>query len=93
MKKLLLFATILFSIAAVAQKKSKVKIKKQVTTTVAPDSIPTPPKPTTKYTDNVDDRMKGPNGEKIYIGTGGGRYYLKNGKKIYVPYGNKNKKV
>jgi hypothetical protein len=37
--------------------------------------------------------MKGPNGEKIYIGPSGGRYYLKNGKKIYVPYGIKNKKV
>lgn len=39
-----------------------------------------------KYKDNVDDRMKGPKGEKIYIGEKGGRYYLKNGKKVYVPY-------
>ena len=46
-----------------------------------------------KYNDNVDDRMKGPNGEKIYIGPNGGRYYLKNGKKVYVPYkGTKKKK-
>jgi hypothetical protein len=46
-----------------------------------------------KYNDNVDDRMKGPNGEKIYIGSNGGRYYLKNGRKVYVPYkGNKKKK-
>lgn len=46
-----------------------------------------------KYKDNVDDRMKGPKGEKIYIGTNGGRYYLKNGKKVYVPYkGTKKKK-
>lgn len=48
---------------------------------------------TNKYKDNVDDRMKGPNGEKIYIGPNGGRYYLKNGKKVYVPYkGTKKKK-
>ena len=47
---------------------------------------------TTKYTDNVDDRMKGPKGEKIYIGPNGGRYYLKDGKKVYVEYkGNKKK--
>lgn len=48
---------------------------------------------TNKYNDNIDDRMKGPNGEKIYIGEKGGRYYLKDGKKVYVPYkGNKKKK-
>jgi len=48
---------------------------------------------TNKYKDNVDDRMKGPKGEKIYIGPNGGRYYLKNGKKVYVPYkGTKKKK-
>lgn len=48
---------------------------------------------TNKYNDNVDDRMKGPNGEKIYIGEKGGRYYLKDGKKVYVPYkGSKYKK-
>lgn len=45
-----------------------------------------------KYHDNIDDRMKGPNGEAVYIGTQGGRYYMKNGKKIYVAYkGNKKK--
>ena len=44
----------------------------------------------TKYNDNIDNRMKGPKGEVIYIGPNGGRYYLKNGKKIYVEYkGNK----
>lgn len=43
-----------------------------------------------KYHDNIDDRMKGPHGEVIYIGPNGGRYYIKNGKKIYVEYkGNK----
>ncbi|HEY8397485.1 MAG TPA: hypothetical protein VIK80_06060 [Flavihumibacter sp.] len=48
---------------------------------------------TNKYNDNVDDRMKGPNGEKIYIGERGGRYYIKDGKKVYVPYkGSKYKK-
>jgi len=52
------------------------------------------PTTTDKSKDNVDDRMKGPNGEKIYIGEKGGRYYLKNGKKVYVEYkGNKKKKA
>ena len=51
-------------------------------------------KSTNKHTDNIDDRMKGPNGEKVYIGPGGGRYYLnKSGNKVYVEYkGNKKKK-
>jgi len=49
--------------------------------------------PPGKYNDNVDDRMKGPKGEKVYIGPNGGRYYLKDGKKVYVEYnGNKKKK-
>ena len=44
----------------------------------------------TKYNDNIDNRMKGPNVEVIYIGPNGGRYYMKNGKRIYVEYkGNK----
>jgi outer membrane lipoprotein-sorting protein len=44
----------------------------------------------TKYNDNIDNRMKGPKGEVIYIGQNGGRYYVKNGKRIYVEYkGNK----
>jgi hypothetical protein len=43
-----------------------------------------------KYHDNIDNRMKGPNGEAIYIGPNGGRYYMKNGKRVYVEYkGNK----
>lgn len=38
-----------------------------------------------KYNDNIDDRMKGPNGEKVYIGTNGGRYYLTAaGNKVYI---------
>lgn len=48
---------------------------------------------TDKSKDNIDDRMKGPNGEKIYIGEKGGRYYLKNGKKIYVAYKGTKKKT
>lgn len=46
-----------------------------------------------KATDNVDDRMKGPKGEKIMIGANGGRYYINaKGNKTYVPYkGNKKK--
>lgn len=43
-----------------------------------------------KYNDNIDNRMKGPKGEVVYIGPNDGRYYMKNGKKIYVEYkGNK----
>ncbi len=34
----------------------------------------------------VDDEMAGPRGEEIYIGANGGRYFLKEGKKIYVGY-------
>lgn len=44
-----------------------------------------------KSHDNIDDRMKGPNGEAIYIGPNGGRYYLKSGKRIYVQYKGNNK--
>ena len=58
--------------------------KKKADTTVT--------KTTGKYTDNVDDRMKGPGGEKVYIGPNGGRYYLKDGKKVYVEYKGKKKK-
>jgi hypothetical protein len=43
------------------------------------------------HNDNVDDRMKGPNGEKIYIGANGGRYYLSGNKKVYVKYNGKKK--
>ena len=39
-----------------------------------------------RYHDNVDNRMKGANGEAIYIGPNGGRFYMKNGKKVYVEY-------
>lgn len=50
--------------------------------------------PVNKYTDNIDDRMKGPHGEKIYIGPNGGRYYIKKGDKIYiVRKANKRKKI
>lgn len=42
--------------------------------------------------DGIDGRMKGPNGEVVYIGERGGRYYFNAGKKVYLPYnGNKNK--
>ncbi|MES2646851.1 MAG: hypothetical protein V4717_08260 [Bacteroidota bacterium] len=56
---------------------------------------PAPPKQkmAVKYIDNVDDRMKGPKGEKVFIGPNSGRYYLKNGKKIYVEYKGKKKKL
>ncbi len=91
MKTFLFLPLILFYLASSAQPKTKTKLKKVITTATS-DSMPALLKPTTKYTDNVDDRMKGPSGEKIYIGQNGGRYYLKAGKKNYVPYGNKIKK-
>ena len=34
----------------------------------------------------VDQEMVGPKGEEIFIGVNGGRYFLKDGKKIYVGY-------
>jgi hypothetical protein len=53
----------------------------------------TKPKKSTVVRDSVDNRMKGPNNEPIIIGKSGGRYYWKNGNKVYVEYkGNKNKK-
>ncbi len=44
-----------------------------------------------KYHDNIDNRMKGPHGEVIYIGPNGGRFFIKNRKKIYVEYKGNNK--
>lgn len=35
---------------------------------------------------NLDEEMVGPRGEQIFIGSGGGRYYIKDGRKIYVGY-------
>jgi nitrous oxide reductase accessory protein NosL len=79
MKKLLIACMlVLVTIASFAQKTKthKIQIKKKISTD--------------KYHDNIDNRMKGPKGEVIYIGANGGRYYLKNGKKNYVEYkGNK----
>lgn len=39
----------------------------------------------------LDENMSGPKGEDIYIGAGGGRYFIKDDKKIFVGY--KTKKV
>lgn len=38
---------------------------------------------------DLDDAMSGPHGEEIYIGAGGSRYFMKDGKKIYVGYKSK----
>jgi maltose-binding protein MalE len=85
MKKILLFVTIAFlSISVQAQ--TKPATKKQATTTQKSST-------NDKSKDNIDDRMKGPKGEKVYIGEKGGRYYLKNGKKIYVEYKGSKKKT
>jgi hypothetical protein len=43
--------------------------------------------------DGIDGRMKGPNGEVVYIGDKGGRYYKNaSGNKVYVPLGGKGLK-
>ncbi len=39
---------------------------------------------------NLDEEMVGPRGEQIFIGSGGGRYYVKDGRQIYVGYKGKN---
>jgi hypothetical protein len=33
-----------------------------------------------------DEDMAGPRGEEIFVGPGGGRYFIKDGKRIYVGY-------
>ncbi len=84
MKRLLLLLMFVMALAHM-NAQTKPTAKKQPTTQQKSTT-------TDKSKDNVDDRMKGPKGEKIYIGEKGGRYYLKNGKKIYVAYkGNKKK--
>jgi hypothetical protein len=93
MKKLLALPLLMFCISVVAQPKPKAKLKvKPPKTSRTLDSLDHLKAATSKYTDNVDDRMKGPNGEKIFIGPNGGRYYLKGTNKVYVQYGNKKKK-
>lgn len=79
MKKLMVaFALILFISSSFAQRRLPNKRQQKVNSAI------------NKYTDNIDNRMKGPKGEVIYIGPNGGRYYMKNGKRIYVEFkGNK----
>lgn len=79
MKKLLIaFALVLFTVTSFAQRRHLNRKPEKIKVAL------------NKYNDNIDNRMKGPNGEVIYIGPNGGRYYMKNGKKIYVEYkGNK----
>ena len=80
MKKLMIaFPMLLVTIGSFAQKKH-VNIRQQKIRSAF-----------AKYHDNIDDRMKGPGGEAIYIGPNGGRYYMKNGKRIYVEYKGNNK--
>ena len=75
MKKLMIVLVVLLvTISSFAQKGHANKRQQKVKAALA------------KYHDNIDDRMKGPHGEAIYIGTNGGRYYMKNGKNIYVEY-------
>lgn len=79
MKKLLIvFALVIFTATTFAQRRHLNRKQEKVKVAL------------NKYNDNIDNRMKGPNGEVIYIGPNGGRYYMKNGNKVYVEYkGNK----
>lgn len=77
-KSLIVFALLLITVISYAQRKHQNKRQQKIKSAYA------------KHHDNIDDRMKGPNGETIYIGRNGGRYYIKNGKRVYVQYkGNK----
>jgi hypothetical protein len=75
MKKILIVSALLL-LTAVSFSQKRHPNRKQVKVKTTLD----------KYHDNIDNRMKGPNGEVIYIGPNGGRYYLKNGRKVYVKY-------
>lgn len=79
MKKIIMaLALLLFVSYSFAQKKHPNKRQQKIRAALS------------KYSDNIDNRMKGPHGEVIYIGPNGGRYYIKNGKKVYVEFkGNK----
>ena len=76
MKNVMILAISLLSFGSLhAQTKSQVK----VATSKSKDA------------DGIDGRMKGPKGEKVYIGEKGGRYYINEaGNRIYLKYGKKN---
>jgi len=81
MKRLLFIPLALLALSGTCQVKKQKKVIEVVDST----------SPKAKYKDNVDDRMKGPNGEKVYIGVNGGRYYMKGTQKVYVPLNKKKK--
>jgi hypothetical protein len=72
MKKIILYSLVLFGLlntALVTAQSSKSKPKTYKS----------------KDKDGIDGRMKGPNGETVYIGHKGGRYYINSsGNKIYI---------
>ncbi len=39
-----------------------------------------------KHEGEVDEEIKGPGGEDVYVGSGGGRYFIRNNRKIFVAY-------
>ena len=41
----------------------------------------------------IDKGMTGPRGERIFIGAGGGRYFTKDDKKVYVGYKKSKKSI
>ena len=41
----------------------------------------------------IDKGMTGPHGERIFIGAGGGRYFTKDEKKVYVGYRKSKKSI
>ncbi|MEO6328628.1 MAG: hypothetical protein ABIO55_06840 [Ginsengibacter sp.] len=72
MKKLAFFISILL-VALVALVFRNEKTHNQ--TKIAPTTV-----------ESLDEDMVGPRGEEIFIGSGGGRYYLKDDRRIYVGY-------
>ena len=78
-KSLIILALLSLTVISYAQRKHHNKRHHKVKSTYA------------KHHDNIDDRMKGPGGAAIYIGPNGGRYYIKNGKRVYVQYKGNNK--
>lgn len=71
MKKLAIILSVLaFAVLALFLGNGKDKKSK-----IAPPPVP-----------NLDPEMVGPRGEAIFIGSGGGRYFIRDGRKIYVGY-------
>jgi hypothetical protein len=73
MKKIMIaFALVMITVAGFSQRGKVDKRQTKIKSAFA------------KHHDKIDNTSKGPNGEAIFIGAQGGRYYIKNGKRISV---------